>query len=262
MLRRLATIRDCTLAATDGEIGTARDVLFDDESWTVRYLLVKTGGWLRERDVLISPKSLGEVDPENQRIPTNLSQEQVRNSPEFDFSLPVTRAHESEFHRYFGWPVYWSGLVAGIGSMPLPMRPEREETVRAAAAAESRNEESGPERASRESRLRSAREVEGYHIHARDGDIGHVEEYLIDSSDWRVGFLVVATRNWWPGRKVVVPTTSFEHVDWLNRMVTTTLTRDQVRSAPEFSPAVFDEGYEETLRAYYGEIASHELNTP
>lgn len=257
MLRRLATIRDCMLSATDGDIGLARDVLFDDETWTVRYLLVKAGGWLRGREVLISPKSLGEVDSENHLIPTNLTQEQVRNSPQFDAAFPITRDQENEYHRYFGWPVYWSGLVVGIGSMPLPMRPETDESVRTKAASIPDKEDVKGPTAGHVSRVRSAREVEGYHVHANDGDIGHVEEYLIDSWDWQVKFLVVGTRNWWPGRKVVIPTSSFEHVDWLNRSVITHLSRDQVRNAPEFSPAVFDEGYEDSLKGYYGDILMH-----
>ena len=52
------------LRATDGEIGHVRDFYFDDKTWTIRYLVADTGGWLTDRQVLISPHALGHLYPQ------------------------------------------------------------------------------------------------------------------------------------------------------------------------------------------------------
>ena len=52
--------------------------------------------------------------------------------------------------------------------------------------------------------LRSIEAVTGYHIHASDGEIGHVEDFLIEDADWSIRYLVVDTKNWWPGKKVLI----------------------------------------------------------
>lgn len=62
MLYDLSDLRDLAIGAADGEIGRVEDVYFDDEKWTVRYLIVDTGTWLSGRNVLVSPMSVRQVD--------------------------------------------------------------------------------------------------------------------------------------------------------------------------------------------------------
>jgi len=70
---------------------------------------------------------------------------------------------------------------------------------------------------------------------AIDGDIGHLVDYLIDGDSWQIVSIVADTKNWFSGKKVVLPVSDFERIDWYNRLARTRLTREEIKSAPEFS---------------------------
>ncbi len=53
MKRNINSLTGYSLKATNGEIGEVKEFYFDDESWTIRYLIVKTGSWLSGREVLL-----------------------------------------------------------------------------------------------------------------------------------------------------------------------------------------------------------------
>jgi hypothetical protein len=67
--------------------------------------------------------------------------------------------------------------------------------------------------------LRSIAEVVGYRIQADDGEIGHLEDLLLEEADWSIHFLVVDTKNWWPGKKVLVSPRSVAEIDWTDHLV-------------------------------------------
>ena len=56
--------------------------------------------------------------------------------------------------------------------------------------------------------------VDGHHIQATDGEIGHVEDFIIDDETWAIRYLIVDTQNWWPGKKVLVSPQWIERVSW------------------------------------------------
>ena len=62
--------------------------------------------------------------------------------------------------------------------------------------------------------LRSTRDVSGHHIQAADGEIGHVEDFIIDDETWAIRYLIIDTQNWWPGKKVLVSPQWIERVSW------------------------------------------------
>jgi len=178
MLKTLKSMRDCTLSARDGEIGMVRDIFFDDEHWTVRYLVVNTSSWLLGRNVLIFPRSLGILDDFHRTITVDLTRQQVKDSPDVDSNQPITRAEEVKYHRYFGFPVYW-GAIGGEIPAPIPAIPEPQFPAK----------EDVPG-SKQETHLRSARDLEGYRVEALDGEMGHVEELLIVPDDWSIDYLV------------------------------------------------------------------------
>ena len=119
MLRSIKSLHGCTVAARDGDIGSVDDVYFDDEAWGVRYLVVDTGNWMRERQVLISPYSVKHMDRESGTVHVHLARQQVQDSPNIDTHKPVSRQHETEYLLYYGYPTYWGGLnLWGMGSSP------------------------------------------------------------------------------------------------------------------------------------------------
>ncbi len=207
MLRSIANLKKCTVAATDEDVGRIRDVYFEDEGWTVRWLVVDTGTWLSGRQVLVSPLSFQAKEHEPERLFVTLTRAQVKDSPDVDTDRPVSRQAEIEFSRYYGYPSYWEGPYRwgptpfpglpgtwpGPSAAPQPNAVEREIEDRLAW-----------EREHADPHLRSARAVIGYYIEAVDGEIGHVEELVVDDREWAIRYMVVETRNWWPGKKVLV----------------------------------------------------------
>src|SRR5207253_36075 len=156
-------------------------VYFDDNKWTVRYLVVDTGGWLTDRKVLITPISFGEPDWLNQMLPVTLTKRQVEHSPNIDTHKPVSRQHEAEYMGYYGYPFYWSGdSLWGMGAYPghltLPdaIKADLKKHKAAGAHATSRLDH----------HLRSSTEVIGHHVQAMDGEIGHVSDLLVDDMTW------------------------------------------------------------------------------
>jgi uncharacterized protein YrrD len=186
-----------TIAATDGVIGKIDEVYFDDRAWRVRYLVVDTGGWLEGRKVLLSPESIDRARSSEAAVAVALSREQVEHSPGADSDMPVSRQYEEALARYYGHPLYWAP--------PEPF-----------------------ERKATQSSLRSSDEVIGYSIQAADGPIGHVEDLVMDDENWSIADLLVDTRNWLPGKKLMIPPAAVEDIDWKRREVRVRLRRAEV----------------------------------
>ena len=83
--------------------------------------------------------------------------------------------------------------------------------------------------------LRSASEVAGYYLHATDGDLGHVHDFLIGDEDWAIRYFIVDTRNWWAGKKVLIPTQWIREVNWEQSKVHVDVSRAAIQAAPEYS---------------------------
>src|SRR5215203_5588313 len=98
MLHKISDLKGYTISATDGEIGEVQDFYFDDDDWTIRYLVIDTGKWLPGRKVLISPISMGKANRDRQSIAINLTKEQIENSPGIDTDKPVSRQYETSYY--------------------------------------------------------------------------------------------------------------------------------------------------------------------
>lgn len=81
MLRALKDLQACVIRATDGDLGHVKDVYFDRQQWVVRYLIVKTGSSLANRNVLISPFAIGQPDWTGKLLPVAITKEQARRVP-------------------------------------------------------------------------------------------------------------------------------------------------------------------------------------
>lgn len=242
MIRSINKVIGYTLAATNGEIGKCRDFLFDDEKWAIRYMVADSGGWLSDRKTLISPVSLGSPDWESKAFPVMLSKEEIENSPPLDSDAPVSRQFEQQWHAHYRWPYYWQG-GATWGSVPVPTQVA---PVTAEQFAAQRQEII-------DSHLRSVGEVTNYRIHATDGDIGHVEDFLVDDHDWRLRYMVIDTANWLPGRNVLVSPEWITEVKWTDSSVQVDLTKEGVKMSPEYDPSVpVNREYEAQVYDFHG----------
>ena len=241
MLRSVSGMRGFTIHATDGDMGSVDDFLFDDQQWTIRYLVANTGSWLSSRLVLVSPIAFRSADVARETFDVALTRQQVENSPSIATDQPVSRQLEGEYSRYYGYPCYW----AGQGLWGAGMYPRMEDMAAVSSTYQEMETGRQPEG---DPYLRSAREVTGYAIQARDGDLGHVEDFIVDDESWGLRYLVVDTRNWWPGKHVLVSPRWIDSVSWTESSVMVDLLRETIKEGPEYDPSMLlDRAYESRL---------------
>ena len=143
-------------------------------------------------------------------------------------------------------PYYWGGgELWGSALYPagMPLQPDL-----SAEAISARTRSESPE-----SHLRSSRAVTGYHLEANDGEIGHLESFLLDDVSWAIRYLEVATRNWWPGKRVLMSPGWIERMSWMESKVFVGLSRGAIQSCPEYLESTpIDRDYENQIYAHYG----------
>jgi hypothetical protein len=246
MLTNATFLKGLAIQTTDGELGTVDQFYFDDETWAIRYLTVETGGWLGNRQVLISPISVLHTDWPGKRLDVALTKKQVENSPDINTHQPVSRQHEAEYNLYYGYPYYWGGpFLWGPEAYPAGL------TIPLAASTEAMPDII--DRESTDSHLRSTEGITGYHVDATDGEIGHVDGFVIDDEAWAIRYIEVATRNWLPGKKVLVSPAWIERVSWAESKVFTGLSQEAIKSCPEYLVSrPLTREYENRLYVHYG----------
>jgi hypothetical protein len=227
MLRSVTHLQGFTLRAMDGEIGKLDQFYFDDKTWAIRYLVVNTGSWLAGRLVLISPIAVGRPDWQSKQLEVVLTKKQVEASPDIDTHRPVSRQHEAEYLAYYGYPFYWEGPYLW-GSMTDRAALAMQRSVVAEASATRAETESV------DSHLRSTKVVTGYHIEATDGEIGHVEDFIVDTYTWAIKYIEANTRNWLPGKKVLLSPHWIERVSWTDSKIYVDLSRETIKNGPEY----------------------------
>src|SRR5579863_7769175 len=248
MLRGMNKLHGYVLEATDGEVGMVDEFYFDDTVWAVRYVVVDTGNWLTGRRVLLAPGVLGKIDSERHVLPVSLTRKQVEDSPDIDTDRPITRQQEEELRRHYGWASYWvTDPLLGDPSFttgPVGLSPE---SMAAMAREPIEGEGQG------DPHLESTRDLVGYHILAIGGEVGHVEDFVVDDQHWVIRYLVVDTRNWLPGKRVLLAPQWVGKIDWAEASVQVALDREQLRLSPEYDPAApIEREYEARLYDYYG----------
>lgn len=255
MKRSIVSMTGYALKETDGEIGKVEDFYFDDQSWTIHYIIVKTGNWFSGKKVLISPAIIQKQDWGNKEFSVGLTQKQIENSPDIDTDKPVSRQQEEQLSSYYKWGGYWGDDTyahgAGIfGMMPDELYDNGNTPPENVPANNSENNDL---------HLRSTEEILGYNIHATDDQIGKVVDYIVDDTTWKINFLVIETGSWLDSRKVLIANKWIKEVNWDNSVVVVDITTEAVKGSPEFdeSKAVNDT-YERNLYDYYGRSVEEE----
>jgi hypothetical protein len=256
MLTNITFLKDLSVQAIDGTLGTVEQFYFDDETWGIRYLVVNTGTWLSNRLVLVTPMSVTRIDWDAKQLDVSLTKKQIADSPNLDTHKPISRQHEAAYLGYYGLPYYWGGPYLwgskhrpeGIGR-PISGAPD---IVREISTTESAD-----------SHLRSTDAVHGYHVQAADGEIGHVDGFVIDDESWSIRYLQVATRNWLPGRKVLISPDWVERLNWKDSKIYVALPIDAIKEAPEYLLSrPLTREFENRLYLHYGRppywVSEHE----
>jgi hypothetical protein len=255
MLRSVKTMEGYQVRAVDDSVGMVRDFYFDDGTWAIRYLVVDTGQFFSGRRVLVSPAAFLDANWASKQFNLSVTRERVKNAPGIDLHKPVSRQNEEEYSRYYGWPAYWGTTQAGIlggaappGLVATPPGPNAPPPLVNNAA---------------DSHLRSVREVVDYRIQGTDGDMGHVDDFVVDDDTWTIRYVVVDTRNWWLDKKVLVVPFWADRISWDEKKMHLALTRQMIKNSPPWDPKEpVNREYEARLYDYYGRPAYWQAGGP
>jgi PRC-barrel domain protein len=270
MLRSVKDLNGFKIVALDGEIGDVEEFYFDDERWALRYIVVNTGNWQAGRQVLVSPFSVMQVDRENRQLQVALTKSQVEKSPDIDTRKPVSRQMEANYADYYGYPYYWgSPLLWGAEERPALAAQQSlgatASTVAPDAASGGRSTTNGKGATVRvisaDVHLRSMQEVSTYSIAAIDGDIGVVEDFIVEDESWAIRYLVIDTHKWLPGKQVMISPQWIAAIDWAQAKVHVSLSREGVKHSPAYdSSKLLSRAYEAQLYEHYGQTDYYWLN--
>ena len=239
MLSKAKTLYGYKLESLDGEIGKVKEFYFDDRHWTIRYLVADTGNWLTGRKVLISPYALNGVIKNEKHLSVDLTKKQIEASPSLNTDKPVSRQFEEEYYGYYRWPTYWRGPNSW-GSYAYIIRDRDKWNL------------SNQGEKEWDHHLRSTLAVGGYHIQALDGEIGHIEDLVIDDETWAIRYLIVGTKNWGADKKVLVSPQWIERVSWSDSKVFINLSCAAIVESPEYTEeALLTREYEIALHHHY-----------
>jgi len=238
MLRRANEFKSFKLRALDGDIGSIRGFLFDEQHWTVRYLAAETGGWLSGRDVVISPYTLGSTNEDERVVPVTLTKKQVEDAPALTADQPVSRQYENHYNDFYALPEYWDGPYSW-GANSYIVRSSGQPR-------ESRNHERGLANG-----LHTTNDVTGFHVQSLDGEVGHIEDFIIDDETWAIRYLIVDTKAWWAGKQVLVAPQWIERISWEESRVLVNLSRESIRRSQEYVPNSLNREYETELYRHY-----------
>lgn len=222
MLHSMKDLSGYTIEARDGHIGSPYEFCFDDHTWHLRYAVVETGDWLLGHKVLISMDQFGPPIPAEHTLSVKRTLQEVQDSPSLENNKPVYLQRKSEAYDY----LRWGGEVQMSGTWVI--------SPLAGQLLDAAEQERAEERDEYDPHLRSTREVTGYHIDATDGEIGHIEDFIVDDQTWRIGYIVIDTRNWLPGKKVMVAPMWIVKVRWTEKKVYVALQRQTIENGPEF----------------------------
>ncbi len=214
-----------SICATDDNVGGIRDILFDDETYVVRYLVADTNTWLPlSRKVVISPISVNQVDTDDETVQINMTVDTLKNSPSIDEHKPVSREYEENLFKYFGYGYYWIGPGAwGEFAHPNELVELQQET-----------QIDVQQTKKVENHLRSCSEMGGYEVATQNDNVGHISNFIVDTNNWHIRLLVVDTNNWLPGGKhLALLPEDIDNIDWAAHHVAVSLTHDQLIQRPE-----------------------------
>jgi uncharacterized protein YrrD len=245
MLRSMKEIQGYQIQAVDGEIGKVDEFFFDDHTWTVRYMVVDTGPWILGRKVLISPLALMVPDWTSKTMPVMLTRKQVKESPDIEFDQPVSLQQEIVLRKHYDWPTYWT--------QPTGMPNSMASSYYLAEGLQMKERAVALEGQGGDPHLRRTKEVTGYDIQARDGEIGHVADFIVDDEVWMIRYMVVDTRDWLSGRTVLVSPSWIERIDYEDSKVAIDLKKKTIKNSPEYDPETpVNRDYEQGLYDFYG----------
>lgn len=233
MQRNIKSLTGYSMEATDGDIGKVDEFYFEDTTWVIRYLILKTGNWFLYRQVLISPQAIIKTEAGPEIFAVNLNKEQIRTSPDIDTDKPVSQQQDIQLYGHYAWQRYGGGgFYAGGSAAVMDNNPIIDEKI---------TKEADPKdkRSDDDIHLRSTETIIGYAVHASDGDFGHVSDFIFDDANWQIIYVVVDSHNWFGGKKFLIETGTIKEIQWENSKVIVNISQEAIKDCPVFDEPVF-----------------------
>jgi hypothetical protein len=203
MLKKLTTLQNCKLAGPDGAIGLVKDFYIDDVTWKVRYVAADTDAWLPGRRVLLPPAAFegigfGKIDDATGMLRVNLTRRQIEAGPVTDSHRPLPPEFVAQCDRHYDWVP--TARESSLSGPPPPA------TVH----------------------LRSTQAVIGYEIHATDGAVGTLVNFMVHERTWTIRELVVQTGHWFNRKTVYLLPENVLGISAETAVVSVSLTREDI----------------------------------
>lgn len=245
MLHLMKDLENLKIVNEREELGYLNDFLVDDTSWTTRYIVVDTGNWITGQKVLISPHSLKKQNFVDKLIYTGLTKQKIEDSPPISKDESVSRQHEINLFEYCGWPAYWN-----LGAQTQAILESKDNGIR--------------KKNNGDQHLRSIREIRNYNVEAIDGEIGIVDDFIIDDKNWILKYLVVDTRKWlhWlpGGRNVLISPEWTKEIKWHESKINIDLDKYTIEQSPKFnSVEKIDSAFENRLYNCYKQFIQKKI---
>jgi hypothetical protein len=232
-LRSVKQFHGFRLETLDGNAGSVKETLFDEEAWVIRYLVLETGDWLDNNEILIAPMPLVRLDWDKRTVYADFTSAQLRANPGIGVTQPILHTNEAEFLDHYGYTHYWTGLRS---VPPAAASDTTADAVPQAPADASASERDAAERdlAQVASSLHSSAETIGCAIRTSDGTDGQVEDLQFDDASWDIAFFVIDPHDWSPERSVLVSPSHIERINWEEGQVALTMTRAELERCPKY----------------------------
>ncbi len=194
-------ILNCDIYAQDDEekVGTLDDVLFDSDTWDIRYLVIKfRENIFKFKRVLIHTKAINLKAWTKDKVLLTISKDQLMNEPSVDADMPVFRQMETRYFDFYNWPYYWDDMgVFGIDP-------------RARLETASNHNDTDPH-------LRSSRIVRDYVFRQNENKIGNVADLIFSERDWKIISLTMKKHIYSHEEEISI--NEILQIDWYDRSV-------------------------------------------
>jgi hypothetical protein len=229
-IRQLCRYR---VEAQDRKLGKADDFYFDEQDWRVRYMVVNDGRWLPSNRTLVPASLFGQPDTLAQSLKVEASRDELSVISHEGSEQPRYQREEEIIRHRYGGSLYRNG-GGHFSSASGMVATQALDIAEAEATAPSRPVGGDAIEPRRE--IRSAREIMGYHIEALDGPVGICADFLVDDDGWEIRYLMVNTKSWKPGRRVLIPRAWVEEMSWAESRIHMKVGRQKLKTSARYDP--------------------------
>lgn len=245
MKHSLNEISTYAIKTIDEAEGNVKDILFDEVEWIVRYVETDFGIELSGTRKLIPRVFFKNPNWDEQHFPVKLTKFDLKDCPDIALHLPISRIYEQKVYEHFKEDEYWlQSYITPFGipaiTHPIPSMGVSERMI---------------DERKLKTHLRSFQEIKGYEVHALDGNIGQINNIIIDDKDWSIRYAVIDTSSWLPWSKnVLIGVNWMDEISYTSKQIKINLDVETIKSAPEFDHSEpIDEKYEKMLNEHFDE---------